>query len=90
MTERAHAPIAALSLLLIACSTTAPAPENIGVATMSAERVITLQLRAEGPGGEIGDALFTYAPDHPDYGKVLEHLGGLAPGESKPAPPWDN
>ena len=50
--------------------------------------VITLQLRATGPDGLRGDALFTYAPDHKEYQNILEHLGGLKPGESKPVPRW--
>jgi hypothetical protein len=65
-----------------------PALDSIGVATMSADGVIRLQLRAEGPNGEIGDALLIYAPDNPDYAEVITHLGGLAPGETKPVPPW--
>ncbi len=36
----------------------------------------------------VGDALLTYAPDHPQYQKILTHVGGLRPGESKPVPPW--
>jgi hypothetical protein len=49
----------------------------IGSASMDKDRTIYLQLRAEGPNGELGDAMFTYRP-----------VGGLAPGESKPVPPW--
>jgi hypothetical protein len=60
----------------------------IGVATMKPDGTILLQLRAEGPGGIRGDALRVYPPTHPRYEKVLKHLGGLAPGESKPVPPW--
>ncbi len=69
----------------------AGAPEggaSIGSATMQSDRVILLQLRAEGEGGMVGDALLTYAPDHPQYQKILTHVGGLRPGESKPVPPW--
>ena len=69
----------------------ARAPEggaSIGAATMRPDRVILLQLRAEGEGGLVGDALLTYAPDHPQYQKILTHVGGLRPGVSKPVPPW--
>lgn len=62
-------------------------PPSIGVATMQKDGTLVLQLRAEGPG-MVGDALFTYAPEHPQYKKVLEHIGGLTVGESKPVPPW--
>jgi hypothetical protein len=61
---------------------------SIGVATMQPDGTILLQLRAEGPGGLEGDALLTYPPADPDYANVLQHLGGLAPGQSKPVPPW--
>ena len=61
---------------------------SIGAATMQADGTIVMQLRAEGPGPIIGDAQFVYPPSHPEYQSILEHLGGLAPGESKPVPPW--
>ncbi len=66
-----------------------PAGPSIGVATMEKDGTIVLQLRAEGPGPMIGDALFKYPPKDPQYAKILNHLGGLRPGESKPVPPWD-
>jgi hypothetical protein len=62
--------------------------ESIGSATMKEDGTLVLQLRAEGEGGMIGDAYITYAPDDERYADTLEHLGGLAPGESKPVPPW--
>ncbi len=55
---------------------------------MAADGTISLQLRAEGPGGAVGDALLVYPPSHPQYREILAHLGGLSPGESKPVPPW--
>ena len=60
----------------------------IGTASMTADGTIFLRLRAEGPGGELGDARFVYAPDDPQYQEILKHVGGLEPGESKPMPPW--
>lgn len=60
----------------------------IGTAAMEPDGTILLMLRAEGPGGIIGDALLRYPPGHERYQVVLEHLGGLRPGESKPVPPW--
>jgi hypothetical protein len=62
--------------------------DPIGVATMEGDGTIVLQLRAEGPGGQRGDALFRYPKGHPEYDQVLRHLGGLKKGESKPVPPW--
>jgi hypothetical protein len=32
--------------------------------------------------------LLTAEPRHPQYKKVLEHLGGIIPGESKPVSPF--
>ena len=63
-------------------------PASIGSATMEQDGTIVLMLRAEGPGGTVGDAMFRYPKTHPDYQKTLDHLGGLKPGESKPVPPW--
>lgn len=62
--------------------------ETIGVATMESDGTIVMQLRAEGDGGIVGDAMFTYAPDDPHYQEVLDHLGGMKPGEEKPVRPW--
>ena len=60
---------------------------SIGVATMEPDGTIVLQLRAEGPGA-IGDAQIRYPRAHKEYQQVLDHLGGLEPGETKPVPPW--
>jgi hypothetical protein len=55
---------------------------------MQPDGTILLQLRAEGPGGAVGDALLTYPPSHKDYAKIVKHLGGIKPGESKPVRPF--
>lgn len=62
---------------------------SIGTATMEPDGTIVLQLSAKGPGGTIGDSLIRYPPGHPQYREVLDHLGGLHPGENKPVPPWN-
>ncbi|MFZ2639409.1 MAG: hypothetical protein WA117_00365 [Verrucomicrobiia bacterium] len=64
---------------------------GIGTAEMAADGTITLQLRAEGKsGGEraVGDAMFVYKKDDPKYKDILDHLGGMKPGESKFVKPW--
>ncbi len=61
---------------------------SIGVASMSADGTISLQLRAESPGGGVGDALLFYKPTDPKYAEVFRHIGGIKPGEVKPVPPW--
>jgi hypothetical protein len=63
-------------------------PQIVGSATMEPDGTLKLMLRAEGPGGMVGDALRVYPPDHQRYHAVLEHLGGLEPGQSKPVPAW--
>ncbi len=80
-------------VLLLAAATgclrrTPPAPSSIGMATMTADSTVILDLRAEGSGGVVGHGRFVYPPDHPRYQEVLDHLGGLRPGESKFVPPW--
>ena len=69
-------------------SQTVSAPSAIGTATMLADGTITLQLRATDGRGALGDAQLVYPRGHPQYQHVLTHLGGLAPGEHKPVPPW--
>jgi len=64
------------------------APASIGSAKMKEDGTLVLMLRAEGPGGIIGDAMKVYKPDDPKYKETLEHIGGLKPGEEKPVPPW--
>ncbi|MBI4532464.1 MAG: hypothetical protein HY711_00845 [Candidatus Melainabacteria bacterium] len=63
-------------------------PKYIGIATMDKDGTITLQLRAEGPGNAIGDALLVYPKTHPEYKSILKHIGSLRPGEIKPVRPW--
>ena len=58
-------------------------------ATMEPDGTIVLQLRAVRPVGIVDDALLRYPPDHPQYRSVLDHLGGMRPGENKPVPPWN-
>jgi hypothetical protein len=57
---------------------------------MAADGTITLNLRAEGSRGELGDAALTYPPGHPQHPILLKHVGGLKAGESKCFPPWPN
>lgn len=64
-----------------------PSAEPIGTATMLADRSIVLNLRAETEGAA-GHAQFSYPVGDPMYVKILEHVGGLAPGEEKSVPPF--
>lgn len=86
-TMRAFIFLAILLSSLAACNLK-PDPPSIGSATMSADRTITLQLRAEDGRGSVGDGTLVYKPGSRDYEEVLDHVGGLRPGETKPVPPW--
>jgi hypothetical protein len=84
--------LGAILTLLLGCAaapvTTPENPSSIGVATMSADGTITLQLRAEGAGGTIGDAVFVYKPGDTIYEQIKRHIGDIKPGEKKPVAPW--
>ena len=61
---------------------------SIGVASLDAAGAIVLDLRAADGKGILGDGRVVLPAGHPLHGPVLEHLGGLAPGLTKPVPPW--
>jgi len=74
---------------ILGCREQPPSDEGrSSVATMEKDGTVVLQLRAEGPGGILGDGLLRYPPDHPDYTKILDHIGGLTKGQAKKVPPW--
>ena len=79
-----------MEVVIDATETQPAAPRSIGSATMTADGTIILDLRAEGPGGTTGDARLVYPRGHRQYDKILEHLGGLRAGETKPVPPFDS
>jgi hypothetical protein len=60
----------------------------IGSVYMTAERALVLMLRAEGEGGLKGDAFLELYPEDADYATWLAHVSPIAPGETKPVPPW--
>ena len=55
---------------------------------MLPDGTIHMRLRLTAPGGIVGEGEKDYAPDSPYYQGILEHLGGLKPGESKLMKPW--
>jgi hypothetical protein len=63
------------------------AVDSVGAAKMSADGVITLRLRSL-PPSPIAEGEYRYGPDDPHYEEIKRHLGGIAPGETKPVPPW--
>jgi hypothetical protein len=62
------------------------AVDSVGTATMSADGTITLHVHALWPQ-PIAETELIYAPGNPHYDTIKRHLGGLAPGQSKPVPP---
>lgn len=77
----------------VGCASKPPdrtAKENcfIGSATMREDASILMMLRAEGPGGMIGDSVLVSEPDDPNYAEILRHVGPIKPGESKLMPCW--
>lgn len=70
----------------VADAAAAPA-SSIGEATMLEDGTLVLDLVATA-GGTRGHGRVTYAPSDPQYAEVLEHLGGMQPGERKLVPPW--
>jgi hypothetical protein len=62
--------------------------DSIGTATMEDDGTIILMLTAEGEGGITGEGVLEYPPEDPEYQSILDHLGGLEPGETKRVPPF--
>jgi hypothetical protein len=59
----------------------------IGDATMAQDGTITINLRRTADGINVTGRL-KYAPDDRDYRQVLDHIGGMKPGETKLVPAW--
>ncbi|HEY1506828.1 MAG TPA: hypothetical protein VGF92_21170 [Stellaceae bacterium] len=59
----------------------------IGNATMAADGTITLDLYGD-KTANYALAHIEYKTEDKDYQAILDHLGGLKPGERKPVPPW--
>ena len=76
-----------LCLVFSACTGSTAEEDPIGTATMREDGTIVLDLFAES-GSMRGQARFTYPPDHEQYGEIVQHLGGLESGQTKPVPPW--
>ncbi len=64
--------------------------EYIGTAKMQSDGTLVLDLRAEDGEGTVGHGRLTYPPNDPHYEEVLQHLGGMKPGEEKPVRPWED
>jgi hypothetical protein len=63
--------------------------QSIGVVWMESDRDVIVRVRLEDESGCVGDMNLHFAPDHPNYSKVLEYVGGLQPDEAKKLYDWD-
>ncbi len=63
-------------------------PSYIGEAWLEKDGRITLHLSSDADGNHV-NAMFSYETDDKDYQKILKHLGGLKPGETKPVKPFE-
>jgi hypothetical protein len=60
--------------------------DTVGMAKMSADGTIALRIRSLWYQ-PLGEHYFVYAPGDPHYDAIKRHLGGIAPGQTKPVPP---
>jgi hypothetical protein len=60
--------------------------DSVGRAQMSTDGAITLRLHTLWPQ-PFAESERVYAPGDPQYAFIKRHLGGIAPGETKPVPP---
>lgn len=63
-------------------------PGSIGSARMLEDGTLILDLRATDASGRVGDARLYYPKSHRQYREILDHLGPMKPGETRPVPPW--
>lgn len=63
--------------------------DAIGEAWLDDSGTIHMRLSRTSDGQDL-NAVFTYLKTDPNYEKILQHLGGLIPGEKKLVPPWKN
>jgi hypothetical protein len=63
-------------------------PTPIGTAKMATDGTIVLTLEAPNPDGTKNYGVMLFPVGHLRYTEVLEHVGGLKPGETKPVAPW--
>jgi hypothetical protein len=67
-------PAAAAVTAGAAAQAIAPHDDTIGHATVHSDGTLSLNLRADGDNGEVGHARLTFAPNHPDYQAMTQHV----------------
>lgn len=65
-----------------------PARTWIGEAWVDADGTINLQLYATSDGIHISMPPSRYRKTDPAYGKILDHIGPMGPGEHRLVAPW--
>ena len=63
-------------------------PGFFGVATLSADGNICLQMRSEEPELPVAESYQCFRPDDPEYADIRKHVGTLAVGEEKRIAPF--
>jgi len=63
------------------------APVIIGDAQMQEDGTIVVNLRRTADGINVS-GIVRYPTSHPNYKEVLDHIGGMKPGEVKLVPAW--
>ena len=85
-----QAPLAVLFLacsgVVLAAENPAPAP-SVGVARMLENGTILIGIRGPGPDSPL-QAVLMVEPGDTNYQQIIDHVGGLKPGETKSIPPW--
>jgi hypothetical protein len=61
----------------------------IGDARMQEDGTIVVNLRRTADGINVSGVV-SYPTTHPNYKEVLDHIGGMKPGEVKLVPAWDD
>jgi hypothetical protein len=85
------APLVAMFLAIsgdvLAAENPAPAEPSVGVATMLENGTILVGIRGPATDGPL-QAVLMVEPGDTNYQQIIDHLGGLKPGETKSIPPW--
>src|SRR5258706_12497921 len=76
----------AISVDVLAAEKPDPAP-SVGVATMLENGTILIGIRGPAPDGPL-QAVLMVEPGDTNYQQIIDHIGGLRPGETKSIPPW--
>ena len=70
------------------CATESPkAEKSIGVATMLVDGTILVGVRTSDSDTR-AQAILMVEPGDTNYQPIIDHVGGLKPGETKSIPPW--